>query len=109
MSHRARDIMESERSTIAEVTHTPGPWHAAIEVRGADSQIIGPQGLIAEVYGCYPWGAANARLIAAAPALLAALRKIAAGTMPGLEEQAGTRLVSWMRGIAIEAIDGLTR
>ncbi len=62
-----------------ETKHTPGPWHAAINVRGFDSQVVGSNGLICEVYGRgnpRNFGSTeNARLIAAAPDLLDALQR----------------------------------
>ena len=52
--------------------HTPGPWQQ-------DGQYIAAQGVDEYIVTCHGAdGSANARLIAAAPELLAALRKIVA-------------------------------
>lgn len=65
-----------------QTVHTPGPWSTGTDPNPAD-QVFGPDGLI--LADC-KWAAqvteqrhANARLIAAAPALLAALQTIHAG------------------------------
>lgn len=60
--------------------HTPGPW-TAIELRGGQHHIVGTAFDDSVAVTCYPFHgaparAANARLIAAAPDLLAALRKV---------------------------------
>lgn len=57
--------------TIERTTHTPGPWR----IGNAGKAIFPPQGIamIADCAGCDN-ARANARLIAAAPDLLAALK-----------------------------------
>ncbi len=61
-----------------EVKHTPGPWI----IKGTNKNLVySKKGLIAEVWGGTKGGVskateANARLIAAAPDLLAALEEI---------------------------------
>lgn len=50
--------------------HTPGPWVA--ENQGTRIVISSPRGLVATVYGVDAEAEANAALLAAAPALLAA-------------------------------------
>ena len=77
--------------------HTAGPWsvytevvgtrfaamqelcrlvHGTTEFSGKLPMVVVPSGLCAAVTGCGPDGEANARLIAAAPDLLAALQDI---------------------------------
>lgn len=57
------------------MNHTPGPWHdsviGTIEDQPACWQIIGAGGVVGDVQSVNP---ADARLIAAAPDLLAALK-----------------------------------
>jgi hypothetical protein len=59
--------------------YTPGPWHIGVRQPSSDKFIYGPQG--SEVADCdrqtnFPHeNLANARLIATAPELLAALRE----------------------------------
>jgi hypothetical protein len=65
--------------------HTPGPWYALAEgITGAE---IGYRAIIDDdgvtVCNPSPMGAANARLIAAAPDLLAALQAIVTGNVYG--------------------------
>jgi hypothetical protein len=60
---------------MSEPTHTPGPWRFSTE----DGHVHDEDGLIAEVWGVFPGRdgsevKANARLIAAAPELLAAVK-----------------------------------
>ena len=58
--------------------HTPGPWHVETEPQGCKGQYtqytIQPR--IADVFYMNQTGEANARLIAAAPDLLAALESL---------------------------------
>lgn len=58
--------------------HTPGPWHVETEPQGCEGQYtqytIQPR--IADVFYMNQTGEANARLIAAAPDLLAALERV---------------------------------
>jgi len=62
--------------------HTPGPWvnHGRIQQPGLPHSSVGARTLIARVYseafGDTEQEAANARLIAAAPDLLAALQAV---------------------------------
>lgn len=60
---------------MSEVKHTPGPWHVGPHYK---SDVESRQGRICE---CGPFGSeqaeANARLIAAAPELLDALKALA--------------------------------
>jgi hypothetical protein len=68
----------SQSSRTAFTAHTPGPWRA----RGPHgSQIAGPMGdggswLIAHTISHHPVDVANARLIAAAPDMLEALKEM---------------------------------
>lgn len=65
--------------------HTPGPWQIRPGVAAGVYLIDGPQGAIGEIRR----NAADARLIAAAPAMLAALREVRAGlTESGLMNDA---------------------
>ena len=62
-----------------KTTHTPGPWH--VDVTDADADVHSGFGMVACTVG-HPSnqddeGRSNARLIAAAPELLAALESIA--------------------------------
>lgn len=88
----------------------PEPWTVAGRAGGrkyGEAYVVDASGAsLTASDGCFK-DPDVAQLLVVAPALLAALRKIAAGSMPGHEEQAATSLVSWMRGVAIEAIDGL--
>ncbi len=60
--------------------HTPGPWEVGTRLDKLDFPIVNPKNaeqynwLIAFAVPGYPESAANARLIAAAPDLLAALK-----------------------------------
>lgn len=60
--------------------HTPGPWEAVKEAHGITYAVFGPgpHDIIAHLPEVLPPGriAANARLIAAAPALLAAASRL---------------------------------
>lgn len=70
---------------MAETTHTPGPWtviRSKMATDGAFDYAIGTDGspVIAEAFGRdakggWPNAEANARLIAAAPEMLAALQE----------------------------------
>jgi len=72
--------------TRAECSHTPGPWITRGPRRvdqGDDYAIVAGGEIIAEAFGRtsqnnFPPSAANARLIAAAPDLLAALKEVVA-------------------------------
>lgn len=60
-------------------THTPGPWTARVKRTGESWWVVAPrpngqEGYLAECVGRQEANEANARLIAAAPDLLAALR-----------------------------------
>jgi len=59
-------------------THTPGPWHMG--KRGGNPAIYGKDGTeVAEIlHGLTPEWRGNARLIAAAPEMLAALEELCA-------------------------------
>ena len=80
---------------------TPGPWKVAREVVGEDeyrSQIVGDIFILADLNGPnYPHQAANARLIAAAPDMLAALLSAQAalsdGAFTGLHVDAALRSI----------------
>ena len=66
------------------MTHTPGPWFA-------DASFVGSAAIDRFFISCHskdlpggrPEAEANARLIAAAPAMLEALRKIESATVEG--------------------------
>lgn len=67
-------------------THTPGPWRTTPPTGGGECNIFGSNNeLLAHTYRTQSADEANARLIAAAPALLAALED----TLPILESMAG--------------------
>ena len=59
---------------MTNTQHTPGPWAIEPDALGESSIVTDNGGTIADVYGRNP---ANARLIAAAPDLLAALQAVA--------------------------------
>jgi hypothetical protein len=67
-------------------THTQGPWH--LGKRGGNPAIYGKDGTeVAEIlHGLTPEWRANARLIAAAPEMLAALESISIGLSPASVE-----------------------
>jgi len=73
------------------MSHTPGPWIATFE---NDRWVIdcqgefGPKKALAVTAGFYPTNEANARLIAAAPELLEALKK-AEAMLIDIEHAAG--------------------
>ena len=80
--------------TQQEVKHTPGPWSSrAFGTRGEDGpscfRISGPDGEVADTFGYSERDSANARLIAAAPALLAALKRAKAREPRCLRDQVG--------------------
>jgi hypothetical protein len=80
-------------------THTPGPWH--LGKRAGNPAIYGKDGTeIAEILqGLTPEWRENARLIAAAPALLAALRglmKQAAKDAEGYAEDGSEAIWAWI-------------
>ena len=61
------------------MAHTPGTWRTLLSPHNKDIAILTNQGLIAEVFhriddNAYADAEANARLIAAAPALVTALK-----------------------------------
>ena len=61
-----------------QTKHTPGPWKAVNTDSDIDCEIWGGrnESLVASLNGHNPFYAENARLIAAAPDLLAALERI---------------------------------
>jgi hypothetical protein len=69
---------------MSTLKHTPGPWHTdgdvtAVTVGGYETTRVAVSGngqAIALVYAGFGNGPENARLIAAAPRLLAALREV---------------------------------
>jgi hypothetical protein len=60
------------------MTHTPGPWFSAATSTIGHNVIVDADGFT--ICSPSPMGASNARLIAAAPDMLAALEAIAAET-----------------------------
>jgi hypothetical protein len=74
--HVTGAIERGEAAAVVEqraVTHTPGPW-----ISLSDGRIYAPGEIVADTtFGCLSRGTtdANARLIAAAPDLLAALQR----------------------------------
>jgi len=58
---------------MTDTQHTPGPWAIEPDALGEYSIVTDNGGTIADIYGRNP---ANARLIAAAPDLLAALERL---------------------------------
>ena len=75
--------------------HTPGPWTTSSLPNGTEWTVSIDDGdMLADLTGC-PNEQANARLIAAAPDLLAALQKIDANAAESVE---------WIRRVAREAI-----
>ena len=67
-----------EEQLRSPAKHTPGPWSLGIETDDDRAQVINNDGWHVAYVACDPLEA-NARLIAAAPDLLAALETIAAG------------------------------
>lgn len=71
--------MKKEAQTAGETAHTPGPWTAEPDTNGQNRRryILSPRadiiGTVTTINGFEKECAANARLIAAAPDLLAAL------------------------------------
>jgi len=61
---------DSPTAPSSERTHTPGPWRVEPDGQGCD-RVVGPRGTVADTIG----NEANARLIAAAPDVLAALKR----------------------------------
>lgn len=89
------------------MTHTPGPWTAAEQFDGDESLGIavsaGRQEIV-RIHDIGSEGFANARLIAAAPDLLAALREIEA-----LDDSViGLNRIEYARTIASAAISKAT-
>lgn len=80
-------------------THTEGPWWIESETAKGPWEISDVYGLAAEVYGEDGEGLANARLIAAAPDLLEALKSLFADwvTLVGddLKEQSDDVSLLW--------------
>jgi hypothetical protein len=60
------------------MTHTPGPWFSIATSNIGHNAVVDADGFT--ICSPSPMGAGNARLIAAAPDMLAALRDIAAAT-----------------------------
>lgn len=78
----------------AAMSHTPGPWHVVNDEAGTPTDIRGPQGqLLADTFGELGEAYANARLIAASPALLAACR--AAREMMNWEVETASNPTDW--------------
>jgi hypothetical protein len=63
---------------MSNATHTPGPWHieSMAHVRTTGTKVLYDEGTVGAFFGYGVESAANARLIAAAPDLLAALEFI---------------------------------
>jgi hypothetical protein len=63
-----------------QTKHTPGPWHIGVRTFHAGRDVYGPKGepvaVADDAITATPEAEANARLIAAAPDLLAALQAI---------------------------------
>lgn len=63
-----------------QTKHTPGPWHIGVRTFHAGRDVYGPKGepvaVADDAITATPEAEANARLIAAAPELLAALRHL---------------------------------
>ena len=63
-----------------QTKHTPGPWHIGVRTYHAGRDVYGPKGepvaVADDAITATPEAEANARLIAAAPELLAALQAI---------------------------------
>ena len=94
--------------TIATATHTPGPWIVDRDMRGiGNAPVIG---VVTSdhraVANCGTYGEANARLIAAAPELLAALRELADIGEAGVIERRETGKPTWG---ALDAIQTIAR
>lgn len=75
--------------TLKNVEHTPGPWELFEPSAEETTQLIGNGTIhIADIYMTdFPAGAADARLIAAAPELLAALEALVDSDYKGLESR----------------------
>lgn len=74
--------MTDEREAVGTVEHTPGPWRARLDGQGSyvedEARLEGIAGIVPFVHGRTDAEAeANAHLIAAAPALLEALVRLA--------------------------------
>ena len=96
--------------TTETTKHTPGPWGLALgELMGASVTAENGDRIIAEVvypYETTGWGPedeANARLLAAAPDLLAALEELKR-TIKQLDSYPGTRYVGGVPAGMIEAV-----
>ena len=65
-----------------QTKHTPGPWHIGVRTFHAGRDVYGPKGepvaVADDAITATPEAEANARLIAAAPDLLAALEALTA-------------------------------
>lgn len=68
-----------------QTKHTPGPWHIGVRTYHAGRDVYGPKGepvaVADDAITTTPEAEANARLIAAAPELLAALDKLLSATV----------------------------
>lgn len=96
-------------ATKTTTSHTPGPWYYRPEEPSVESQLqTGYNVLIAECRGSSSvppdQARANARLIAAAPELLAALESIAGGHVDDI----GTNRLGRVR-IDVEAMQSIAR
>jgi len=109
VTERQRELEKRQR-----VTHTPGPWRIGMR-NGANSNLVYAHNgvdqyhddAICSVYGMYQHaeisaqkensGLANARLIAAAPDLLDALKKIMAVTIFRADDLTGEQVEAWTK------------
>ena len=70
----------NKHETKQKASHTPGPWHLEIDHALNNTRFRIRNGSVAVLAGSFPtgenWHEANARLIAAAPKLLEALRDL---------------------------------
>lgn len=80
---------------------TPDAWHAALSVRGCDSQIVGVTGLLGVMFHANGCGEANALLAAAAPELFAFGKRALRG-LEAIEQSRGEPTTDEQRAAVVE-------
>lgn len=81
------------------MSHTPGPWKASEFMEGAGLEIVADGRCIARAYPVLQRDA-NARLIAAAPELLAALKAVVLAEFGSLDHPQIKDAPMWSKAIA---------